>query len=174
MQPAHAVAGPSDISAIRMTTPLDPDLFFASASSRLRPGTTVRVKRAGSAGPIQGKVRAAEPRGLLIELPRPFFRTESDWETYGDSDQPRIEQMRWQDIERLWIRTHAVRSGLAWGAILFLFLGWCGEGMDKLTDGSPHAQNVYLGQAVGFAVGLAVFLFGHEWTKVDVSDFASL
>jgi hypothetical protein len=154
-----------------MTAPLDPDLLFNSSLAGIRPGSIVRVIRARHPRPIEGKLRHADAHGLTIEVRRPFFRTAADWspEIDGEGDRPRMERMRLQEIERLWVRGRAVRAGTGWGLTLVLVLGWCGQQLDKLTDGFPRHENDYLGPLLGLVVGAAIYLLGREWREVRVS-----
>ena len=148
-----------------MTEPLIPALHFRSASP-LRPGAKVRVKLASGAPILEGVLRAIDNRGLSVEKRRKFFKTEADW---ADDASP-LRRLRWADVDALWVRRHAVQSGLLWGISLALGLGWCGGTADRLTDGFPRTELLYYGMALGLVIGGLVILLGYEWRSVDPSS----
>ena len=74
--------------------------------------------------------------------------------------------MAWNQIQMVQVRARASTAGLSWGVVLALALGWCGDGLDHLTDGSPKADLVYFGIGIGVVIGVLIARVGREWRTV--------
>jgi len=152
----------------------DSDLFDTEFPPReLRVGALVRVRRAGDDGVVEGVLQAADRRGLRLEererLLRPLFRGAGPSGLFLEEEEApskRVHGMAWNQIEMVQVRVRASNAGLIWGVVLALALGWCGEGLDHLTDGSPKADLVYFGIGMGVLIGVLIARVGREWRTV--------
>ena len=148
--------------------------------SDLREGARVRVRLKNEKPLIEGLIRSVDEKVLRIDVPRPssvlpllpflgsrnaFVQDESPEETAG----PIVRRLVWQQIDRVWVRGRAMIAGLAWGGVLFLAFGSCGDALDHFTDGFVEHQLVYFGRAIGILVGALVMRFGREWRTVPIT-----
>lgn len=121
-------------------------------------GSRIQVRLRSDRSTFAGVVHALSDEGLTIAsrwwLPDPLALI------------PEPELIPWSDIDRAWKRGRAITHGLGWGLALSLLLGWCGSGMDRLTDGFPTHDGQSLGVGIGVLVGCFIILLGREWWLV--------
>lgn len=139
----------------------------------LRPGASVRVHLARECGVIEGLLQAVDRRGLRVEqrerLLTPMFRGDAETGLLIEEEEApskRVRGIAWNQIETVRVRVRAATAGLMWGVVLSLALGWCGDGLDHLTDGSPRAQLVNIGIGAGVLIGILIARLGREWRAV--------
>ena len=157
-----------------MPTFFDNALFESEFPPReLRRGALVRVRLVRNGSTIEGVLQAVERRGLRVEEPErlfmPMFRgSGASGLLIEEEEEPskRVHGMAWSQIDRVQVRARATSAGLIWGVVLTLALGWCGEGLDHLTDGTPRAESVYIGVAAGVLIGVLIARLGREWRSV--------
>lgn len=138
----------------------------------LRPGATVRVQtRDGSM--IEGVLHAVDRRGLQIEArggrSKAMLRGALGGGLFIEEEEApsrRVHGVAWIQIQTVRVRVRAATAGLLWGVGLALFLGWCGQGLDHLTDGTPRAELVNVGIVAGVLIGILVARLGREWRAV--------
>ena len=130
---------------------------------------------------IEGVLQAVDRRGLRVEEPErlltPIFRgAGAAGLLIEEEEEPskRVHGMTWNQVETVQVRARAASAGLIWGVVLTLALGWCGEGLDHLTDGTPKAQSVYIGVAAGVLIGVFIARLGREWRAVWTAKDAAL
>jgi hypothetical protein len=152
---------------------LDSNLFETEFPPReLRAGALVRV-RTGDGEVVEGVLKAVDRRGLRVEererLLFPTFRgagTNALFIEEEEAPSKRARGIAWNQIDTVQVRVRASGAGLIVGLVLTLALGWCGEGLDHLTDGTPKADLVYFGIGIGVLIGVLIARFGREWRTV--------
>lgn len=139
----------------------------------LRAGAIVRVRLAGNGDLVEGVLQAVDRRGLRIDkreqVLRPLFRGAGANGLFIEEEEDpsrRIHGVAWNQIATVQVRARASTGGLSWGIALALFLGWCGDGLDRLTDGTPKAELVNVGIGIGVLIGILIARFGREWRTV--------
>ena len=136
---------------------------------RLAPGTRLRVhltvehadSKAEDAKLLAGRLRVVDENALTIG-----YRYEGE-----EVEEP----IPWDAIRLVEARFRATFRGLAIAVLASLALGWCGEGLDRLTDGFPDHDMQIFGATIGIVLGLLVAALTFEWTPVyedDESDSA--
>ena len=145
----------------------------------LQPGAIVRVQVLDGSV-IEGVLQAVDRRGLQVENRgrhlQPTFRGAAGGGLFIEEEEAPSKRARgvaWNQIATIRARSRATTAGLLWGVILTLFLSWCGDGLDHLTDGTPKTQAGYIGIAVGIVIGVLVARLGREWRTVWTANAAS-
>ena len=131
---------------------------------QLAPGTRLRVhltvEHADSDAPdaklLVGTLRACDESGVTLG-----YRFEAE-----DVEEP----IPWDVIRLVEARFRAFFRGVATAIFASLALGWCGHGLDQLTDGFPDNDAQIAGVVIGLVIGLLLWLLTFEWTSVYESD----
>jgi hypothetical protein len=153
---------------------IDSPVFESEFPPRgLRAGALVRVRLARDGGVVEGVLQAVDRRGLRLEeremLLTPTFRGADASGLFIEEEEApskRVQGLAWNQIESVQVRVRGTTAGLLWGIVLALALGWCGDGLDHLTDGSPKADLVNVGIGIGVLIGVLIARIGREWRTV--------
>ena len=130
----------------------------------LSPGTRLRVhltvEHADSDAPdgklLVGRLRAVDENGVTLGY------------VYEGEDVE--EPIPWDAIRLVEARFRALFRGVTVAVLAGIALGWCGSGLDRLTDGFPHHDGQTAGIIIGIVIGLLVWGLTFEWTPVYEAD----